>query len=923
MGRLGQLRKFWNGLTGRMVLGVFCIHLLVVPLFYFGVLLIFERTYKIKFVDHVRSDASLYASLFSHSFEEEDTTSSIIIRLEEALLSGGINFADFVYPDGNVVLSTVVTHNLNLIFIEDFFFGDHNDDMYYIDIPVRDNVSGETLGSIRLGYDEKPTLDLIDLAYWRGSAITIAYVVFSLLLVLFFGKQLSKPILSLRNIARSVATGNHSVDMRVYTDILEIKHLADDLDRMRLSLVKQNREIADREMRLQTIMDNVVEGIIVFDEDGIVHSFNRAAEEMFYMNAEEVLGNSISILVSSSNEKILHEILNSDNNKREGTWYETQGIRKGGTQFPMEFAINEVLLENSKLFTALVRDITERKQTEEALRESEERFRGAFEYAAIGKVLVSREHKILEVNQALCEMLGYSEAELLSKSFTDITYKDDVSKSLDLHQKLFNGEIEKYNFDKRYVHKDGYPIWVQLNVSILHGKDDKLIHAIGQIQDITESRELSEELSYQAHHDELTGLVNRREFNNRLERVLKTIDKEETENALCYMDLDQFKVVNDTCGHIGGDELLKQLATLLQANIRQRDTLARLGGDEFGVLMERCSMERAEGVASNLHKAISDFRFIWEGKTFNIGVSIGLVPVNSASGSMTEILKQADTTCYAAKDAGRNRIHIYHDEDEELALRHGEMQWVSKINQALEDNRFHLVYQSIVPLENDVNEGEHYELLIRMTDEGNKVISPGSFLPAAERYNITPKLDRWVINTAFNWFANNPQHLNNLYQCSINISGLSLGNEDLQNFIIQQLDEYSIPANKICFEITETAAISKLTSATSFIKILREVGCKFALDDFGSGLSSFAYLKNLPVDYLKIDGVFVKDILDDPIDLAMVRSINEIGHVMGKKTIAKFIENREIFDKLKEIGVDYAQGFGVAMPKPIEEKDPL
>ena len=613
--------------------------------------------------------------------------------------------------------------------------------------------------------------------------------------------------------------------------------------------------------------------------------------------------------------------MSSDNKKREGAWFEMQGIRQDGTQFSMEYAINEVLLGNSKLFTALVRDITVRKRAEEALRESEERFRNAFEYSAIGKALVSQEHKILEVNQALCEMLGYSEPELLSKSFIDITYKDDVSKSSKLHQKLFNGEIEKYNFEKRYVHKDGHHIWVQLNVSILRAKDNKPIHAIEQLQDITESRELSAKLTYQAHHDELTGLVNRREFNNRLGLVLKTIDKEETENALCYLDLDQFKVVNDTCGHIGGDELLKQLAILLQTNIRQRDTLARLGGDEFGVLMERCTLERAERVASSLHKAISDFRFIWEGKTFSIGVSIGLVAVNSASGSTTEILKRADAACYAAKDAGRNRIHIYHDDDKELSLRHGEMQWVSTINQALEDNRFHLFYQSIVPLSNKVYEGEQYELLLRMTDEENKIISSGSFLPADERYNITPKLDRWVINTAFNWFANNPKHLNDLYLCSINLSGHSLGDEDLQIFIIQQLDEYSIPANKICFEITETVAISKLTSATSFIKKLREFGCKFALDDFGSGLSSFAYLKNLPVDYLKIDGVFVKNILENPIDLTMVRSINEIGHVMGKKTIAEYVENMKIFNKLKEIGVDYAQGYGVAMPKPIEEMD--
>jgi len=560
----------------------------------------------------------------------------------------------------------------------------------------------------------------------------------------------------------------------------------------------------------------------------------------------------------------------------------------------------------------------EQKQAEKTLRISEERFRVLYDDNPSMYFTINEEGVVLSVNQYGAEHLGYEIDQLVGIPVLDIFYEEDKQKVQEYIESCLSKPNTSFRWDLRKVCKDGSILWVREIAQAVFDNEGALIILI-VCEDITEAHSLSEQLSYQASHDALTNLVNRREFELRLQRVLSTVRSQQSEHALCYMDLDQFKVVNDTCGHIAGDKLLCEISSILQKRIRKRDTLARLGGDEFGVLMEHCSLTQAEQVAEKLRKEVENYRFTWENQIFDVGVSIGLVPIDQNTVNTTAIFMEADAACYAAKDAGRNRIHIYRKDDDESALLQGEMKWVSKINQALVDNRFHLVYQPIVALNNKRYEGEHYELLIRMTDEGNKVIYPGSFLPAAERYNVSPKLDRWVINTAFNWLANNPQHLNNLNQCSINISGLSFGNEDLLNFIIQQLDEYNIPGNKICFEITETAAISNLTSAASFIRRLKESGCKFALDDFGSGLSSFAYLKNLPVDYLKIDGVFVKDMLDDPIDLAMVRSINEIGHVMGKKTIAEFVENKKIFDKLNEIGVDYAQGYGVAMPKHLEE----
>ncbi len=444
-----------------------------------------------------------------------------------------------------------------------------------------------------------------------------------------------------------------------------------------------------------------------------------------------------------------------------------------------------------------------------------------------------------------------------------------------------------------------------------------LVSTYGTLQDITERKQAEEKLSFQASHDSLTGLVNRSEFERRTERLLSMIKDDKSEHAICYMDLDQFKVVNDTCGHIAGDELLRQLSLVLQNTIRHRDTLARLGGDEFGVLIEHCTLEQAKRVTNSLQQAVHDFHFSWEGHNFRVGVSMGLVAITEDISSMNELMKRADAACYMAKDLGRNRIHIYRGEDVSLAQRHGEMQWVTRLHKALEENRFCLYAQSIVPL--DGSKEMHFELLIRMMDEDGKLIPPGAFLPAAERYNLIVQLDSWVIKKAFSLLAQNLAFQEHLHFVSINISGQSLADDIYQDFVICQLEASGISPDKICFEITETAAISNLGRANAFITQMSDLGCRFALDDFGSGLSSFAYLKNLPVDYLKIDGMFVKDIIEDPIDHAMVKSINQIGQVMGMRTIAEFVENNTIKGMLKEIGVNYAQGYGISKPLPFEE----
>ena len=575
------------------------------------------------------------------------------------------------------------------------------------------------------------------------------------------------------------------------------------------------------------------------------------------------------------------------------------------------------------ILEGIATDITDRKLTEQALFKENERTQVTLHSIGDGVISTDAYGRVEYLNPVAEKLTGWSASEAqgqpMKRVFQIINEETRKPSQDPIARCLREGEIIGLADHTVLVSRSGKEYSIEISAAPIRGRDSDLLGVVLVFKDVTEARRMSREISFHAAHDGLTGLINRREFEYRLKRVLETARKEETENALLYFDLDQFKLVNDTCGHVAGDELLRQLGGVLQTHVRQDDTLARLGGDEFGLIIEHCSLNEANRVAEKLIKTFTEFRFAWENKSFNIGVSIGLVAINEASEKATVLLSTADTACYMAKEQGRNRVHVHHEDDEVLAKRHGEMQWAASLPRALDEGRFQLYFQPIVPLAGHKSEADHYELLVRMQDEAGNIVLPGVFLPAAERYNLSGWLDRWVISTAFHWFANQPANLERLFLCAINISGLSLGDEDFLAFVKAQFNKCGIPPEKICFEITETVAIANLTDATIFIQSLKELGCRFALDDFGSGLSSFAYLKSLPVDYLKIDGIFVKDILDDPMDFAMVKSINEIGQVMGKQTIAEFVENEAILEKLQEIGVDYAQGYGIGRPEPLEK----
>ena len=429
--------------------------------------------------------------------------------------------------------------------------------------------------------------------------------------------------------------------------------------------------------------------------------------------------------------------------------------------------------------------------------------------------------------------------------------------------------------------------------------------------------EKNRQLAYQATHDPLTGLINRREFEIRVERAIAHARAQAATHALLYLDLDQFKIVNDTCGHAAGDELLQQLAQILLSTVRHRDTLSRLGGDEFGMLLENCPLDKAVEIANNLLKSIEGYQFTWSESTFTLGISIGIVPIDRSTTDIASAMSAADSACYIAKESGRNQVQIAHMGDRRLQERHGEMQWVARLNAALEQDRFVLYYQPVIPCAKKTPGRKHLEILVRLIDHDGTIISPVSFLPAAEKYNLVTNIDRRVIEHSFKWLAENSGGNNQTITLSVNLSGQAIGSPDMLKFILDMAEASGAPPEQVIFEVTETAAIANITAATSFMLTLRGCGFRFALDDFGSGLSSFTYLKKLPVNFLKIDGVFVRDIQSDPVDYAMVKSISELGHLLGKETIAKFVETIELSDELRKMGIDYVQGHAFGRPQPL------
>ncbi len=714
---------------------------------------------------------------------------------------------------------------------------------------------------------------------------------------------------------------DRSIGRKDLSDKMIIEGIASDITDLKLVEVA----LQESEKNYRLLVENQTDMLVKVDFEGKFQFVSPSYCQLFGKTEAELIGNTFMPLVHEDDRRATALAMQKLSQPPYECYIEQRARTANGWRW-LAWADKAVLDEAGRpvSIVGVGRDISAQKSLEEALYREQEK--AMVTLRSIGDAVITTDNKgCVEFLNPIAESLtGWAAEEAKGRALMEIFHliNEETREPAEdcVARCLSEGKIVGLANHAILVSRSGNEVAIEVSAAPINTGKGEVLGVVLVSKDVSEARELSTQVSYQATHDALTGLVNRAEFEHRLERMLDKAQQASTQNAFCYLDLDQFKLVNDTCGHVAGDELLRQLGRLLEKHIRKGDTLARLGGDEFGLLMEHCSLEDAQTVAENLIKSLGDFSFPWEEHSFSLGVSIGLVSVDRDSKSVGDILRAADSACYLAKEQGRNRVHLHQEDDEELARRHGEMQWAVRLPHALDNDRFQLYFQSIVPIQGEgQSQAGHYELLLRMEDELGNLIMPGAFLPAAERYNLSDKLDRWVIKHTFSWLHEHPECLAQLDLCALNLSGLSLSNKTFLRFVIEQLEAFHIPPQKVCFEITETVAIANLSSAIVLIGSLRELGCRFALDDFGSGLSSFAYLKNLPVDFLKIDGLFVKDILDDPMDFAMVKSINEIGHVMGKQTIAEFVENAAILEKLRKIGVDYAQGYGIGRPRPIDE----
>ena len=589
--------------------------------------------------------------------------------------------------------------------------------------------------------------------------------------------------------------------------------------------------------------------------------------------------------------------------------------------------IGETILSNG--WTAGVRtDITALKKAEEKQKQSEERFRNFAESGADWFWELNENLEFYYASNRLEEITGISVQSLIGLEvketglFKNSLTQKDVIKLLE----HINTGVDFRNLVCKLSIGGNHLRVLQLSGKALYDLQGNFLGYRGAARDVTDAFLLSEQLKYDAIHDDLTGLINRKEFQQQLGEALKQSEQYQQQHVLCFLDLDRFKLINDTCGHAVGDDFLKQIATTIQHLTRAQDTVSRLGGDEFGLLLRNCEIDQAMHIAESMRKAIEALTFSWEDHTHTVSACIGMVVLNASITSPTHALQSADIACYSAKNRGRNQVCLYKQDDIDVTTRRTDVKWITRIQDAFDNDGFQLFYQPIFPLGlnsvqtyngTDTQHVSHYELLLRMRDESGKITTPSEFLGAVEHFGLSQRLDQWVLETALSWLQENPIHRDNLELCTINISGASLSDERFLNFVTVKLEDNPICAAKLCIEITESAAIRNLEATAQFIKTLKSKGCRFALDDFGKGFSSFSYLKSLPVDILKIDGGFIRDILKSEIDKAVVASVVSIAKALNMQTVAEFVESTEVAKLLTEMNIDYAQGFSIGKPRPL------
>jgi diguanylate cyclase (GGDEF)-like protein/PAS domain S-box-containing protein len=677
--------------------------------------------------------------------------------------------------------------------------------------------------------------------------------------------------------------------------------------------------LRDSEAKFRGLFESVMEGVYRTSRDGKLLVVNPAFAQMLgYASAEELYQIPAHSLYwyPSDRDTYVRRM------EKEGEVRNDEYVlrRKNGTML--------VVVDNGRVvrdkqgriagFEGSITDITERKKAETAVFQAKERAQVTLQSIGDAVITTDSEGRIDYMNPVAESLTGWENREAQSKLIGEVlTVVDEITREASespVMRCLREGQMLGLAEHTVLVNRRGQELAIQDSAAPIRDRAGNLIGAVMVFHDVSKERRLHRALHYQASHDALTGLINRREFEIRLTAAVESVRLDAVNrHALLYLDLDQFKLVNDTCGHPAGDQLLKQITGVLQSRVRGGDTLARLGGDEFGILLQSCSLDQALRVAETLRQAIRDYRFVWQDGVLAVGVSIGIVEITSDTPTVANVMSAADVACYAAKDQGRNRVQLYKPDN--VPERHREMHWVSKLTRACDESRFELFYQPIVPIGTNRHEREHFELLLRLRDESGSLVAPAEFIPAAERYNVMPSIDRWVVRHALDHFVYRSDTGMKPYTIALNLSGTSLNDERFLEYLIAELSSRHLSQGTVCFEITETAAIANLGNVVYFMRELKTRGCHFALDDFGSGLSSFMYLKTLPVDYLKIDGQFIENVTRDPVDRSMVEAISQVGKAMGIQTIAERVESVEVLQELGRLGIGFAQGFHIAEPR--------
>jgi diguanylate cyclase (GGDEF)-like protein/PAS domain S-box-containing protein len=681
--------------------------------------------------------------------------------------------------------------------------------------------------------------------------------------------------------------------------------------------------LRNSEAKFRGLFESMMEGVYQTSCDGRILVVNPAfVNLMGYGSAEELYQLPVGALYwyPSDRETFVRRV------ESEGELRNEEYIlrRKDGSML--------VVLDSSRVvrdahgrvigYEGTLTDITERKKAETAVFQAKERAQVTLQSIGDAVITTDSEGRIDYMNPVAESLTGWENREAQTKLIGEVlTVVDETTREpreSPVMRCLREGQMLGLTEHTVLVNRRGQELAIQDSAAPIRDRAGNLIGAVMVFHDVSKERRLHRALHYQASHDALTGLINRREFENRLTAAVENARGDAgVRHALLYLDLDQFKLVNDTCGHPAGDQLLKQITGVLQSRVRGGDTLARLGGDEFGILLQGCLLDQAMRIAESLRQAIRDFRFIWQDGVLELGVSIGIVEITSETPTVSNVMSAADVACYSAKDLGRNRVQLYKPDD--VPERHREMHWVSKLARACDESRFELYYQPIVPIGATAHEHEHFELMLRLRDESGALVTPAEFIPAAERYNVMPSIDRWVVRQALDRLVHRVGSGVKPYTIAVNLSGTSLNDERFLDYLIAELNGHDLAAGAMCFEITETAAIANLGNVVYFMRELKARGCHFALDDFGSGLSSFMYLKTLPVDYLKIDGQFVENVTHDRVDRSMIEAISQVGKAMGIQTIAEKVESREVLAELGRLGIGYAQGFHIAEPRSTRE----